>query len=382
MRIRTILQRRLATPAAGFIASVVRAGIVMANRFNLVATEVNPAAAVSATQHSARIDQAPAVAASIVLKEALTPQFVAADIDASLRSAAGTTQTAAVEIDASYHAATVNQSPAVSVTLNGVSGAASVAVAAASSIAASLRDAAGVTQAPGVAAVQSLRSIAAEAFAHSPALAISLPPVSGTAGAASNLPAIAQTARISDYKTPETPAFDVLQTTVNLQRLIGASSVTEEANPRTDWANDASATGINNGSSATFAGNTLGARSGKLVLSYPASVSKSALTIIKVELHFYISQAPPLLGAGALTLSYRIGGGADVVLEALTATNQQVDNLTTPRIYNLTTAVGGSWTALDTIKAVVAASTALSNTGTANCDAVELYVEANRTEVN
>lgn len=176
------------------------------------------------------------------------------------------------------------------------------------------------------------------------------------------------------------PALKLVQTMVSLTRDVGASTVTQEAvGGRSDWATITNAQGKRDGTTATFAGNALGARGGQLVFAYPASASqKAALIISKVELRFYVGQAATTLANGTLKVGYRTGAaGTEVQLEAFTG---DVNFTVSPRVYDLTSFVGGSWTVLDSIKAYINTNTALANSSTASCDAVEVHVEAAKNE--
>lgn len=176
------------------------------------------------------------------------------------------------------------------------------------------------------------------------------------------------------------PAFDVVHSFVNLTANRAANAVVEEAvGTRTDWADDANATGPVNGSVATITGNSLGSRGGRLVLSYPANVGKDALTITKVELKFHISQAGTSLGNGSLRIGYEINGGARIELAAFTA---NLDALITPQTFDITAAVGGVWSLIPTIKTYIEFNTAALNTSSASVDAVLIHIQANRTELN
>lgn len=176
------------------------------------------------------------------------------------------------------------------------------------------------------------------------------------------------------------PAFDVVHSFVNLTANRAANAVVEEAvGARTDWANDANATGPVNGSVATITGNSLGSRGGRLVLSYPANVAKDALTITKVELKFHINQAGTSLGNGSLRIGYEINGGARVELAAFTG---NIDALVTPQTFDITAAVGGVWSRIPTIKTYVEFNAAALNTSSASVDAVLVHIQANRTELN
>lgn len=182
----------------------------------------------------------------------------------------------------------------------------------------------------------------------------------------------------SSAKPQAKAGFKVTETFVRLQRYVGAASIVQEAvGGRSDWANPNNATGINNGVNATFAGNALGARGGRLVGSYAASVDKAALTITLVQMRFHVSQSSTVLNNGTLRLGYRINGGGDVLLAAITDNQNYIGSSLQ---FDLTSVVGGSWAALDTLKSFAETNTPLGNTSAAAVDAFELYVEANKTE--
>lgn len=211
-----------------------------------------------------------------------------------------------------------------------------------------------------------------------PALSVLRGFVTGTAGAQPK-PAVAMSNRnLGTARAPQVPAFDVPQTFVTLQRTAGASSWVEEpVAGRSDWATEVNATGKANGATATCTGNALGARGGVLVLSYPAHVNKTALTITKVELHFHIAQTDTFLNNGTFAWGYRISGGGNVPLGNNVA---NFDALVTPLVYDLTGVVAGDWSKLDTIKTYLSHNSPLGAAAVSRADAVHLYVEANRTE--
>ena len=190
--------------------------------------------------------------------------------------------------------------------------------------------------------------------------------------------AFASRSTINAARPPLRGSFKVTQTMVNLVRTVGAATVVQEAvATRSDWTTPANAQGKRDGTTSTGAGNALGARGGKLVGTPPPSVNKGALDITSVLLNFYVSQAGTVAGNGTLQLGYRISGGGDVVLATLTA---DTASLTTPLSYNLTAVVGNSWPVADTLKWFVSFNTAILNTSTVACDAVELVIQANKTE--
>lgn len=226
-----------------------------------------------------------------------------------------------------------------------------------------------------------IKTVATLRMQSRPAVAILRASCSGAAKAFSN-PAISLSNRSAgtSSKPSQTPGFDIVRTVVQLVSNRAASGVTEEAvGGRTDWANDANATGPVNGTTATIAGNALGARGGRLRLTYPASVNKTALTITKVELRFYATQSGTTLGNGTLQLGYRLGAGADVVLAKITG---NIAALSPPQAFDITGVVAGSWATIDQIATWALFNAALLNTSSAALDAVVIYIEASRTEIN
>lgn len=181
---------------------------------------------------------------------------------------------------------------------------------------------------------------------------------------------------IRSYLTPHTPAFNIVQVTYNLTKRAGADAVAETAvGGRTDWASDASATGIHNGGNATFAGNLLGARGGQLELSYPNSVGKSELTITSGKLYFYGSVSGTLLNNADVQLKYDVGAGF-VTLETITG---DADFSATPKVHDISAALN-TWGKFDALRAAVSASSAAAETWSATLDAVEIEILANRTD--
>ena len=155
----------------------------------------------------------------------------------------------------------------------------------------------------------------------------------------------------------------------------GANAVAETAVAgRTDWTNDANATGVRNGSSAGFAGDALGARGGQLELDYADPVGKDSLVISSARLLFYVQVAGTLLDNADVQLRYAIGGGAFVTAATITG---DVNALTVPRVVDLT-ALATSWPLVASVRAAVRADAGLGETWTAALDAVELEVIASR----
>lgn len=175
-------------------------------------------------------------------------------------------------------------------------------------------------------------------------------------------------------------AASITQLTIDYSRTPGAASVVEtQVGGRTDWTNDASATGLPDGSNATIAGNLLGARGGQLEFSYADFTDKDMLDVSSVVLRFYVSQSGTLLANGSLQLKWRkVSTDSWTVLETITG---NVASLSTPRVFDVTS----SYTApvpsdLNGIETAVSFSAAVAQTYTAACDAVTLSVAASTVE--
>lgn len=170
----------------------------------------------------------------------------------------------------------------------------------------------------------------------------------------------------------------IVQYTHGLVRRVGGNAVVETAvATRTDWASDANvisgANGKHDGSSATFAGNLLGARGGQLELEYANLVNKSALTIQQVLLHFYGSVAGTALNNADVQLRWS-KGGAFTTLETITA---DVNFLAAPKTFDITSQIT-SWADLDALRTAFRAESALGETWTANADACEVEITASQ----
>lgn len=194
-------------------------------------------------------------------------------------------------------------------------------------------------------------------------------------------PALNQTTvLLMPQATTDLPAFNLVQTVISLVGTYPSDAVTQEAATRSDWTDLASAEGAPGAGSpvsATLTSNALGGRSGRLVLNYPDSVDKSQLTISKVELHYYVAQSGTVLSNGNLQLGYRFGAGGITTLATHTG---NVNFLSSPDVYDVTSAVAGDWGNIDAIAAAVTASYGLGIGITASTDAVLLVVTASRSD--
>ena len=174
------------------------------------------------------------------------------------------------------------------------------------------------------------------------------------------------------------PASRITQVTYTLAGLYGAAAVVDEATVGDGWQNDANATGKHDGAVATLSGNVLNAQAGRLVLDFAEFPDKSSLVIGSVQLEFYVRSQGTALNNGDLRLQWRKSPADSwTTLEIIT---DDVDALTTPRVFDLSGSIAG-WSDMDTIQAgVFAATDVAENLIQYQCDAVELRINASRTE--
>lgn len=158
----------------------------------------------------------------------------------------------------------------------------------------------------------------------------------------------------------------------------GASTVTQyDAGGGQDWVNIANAAGKTDGTLATIAGSLIEGRGGRLRLAYPSFGGLGSFTIRTVRLHFYVRQTGTTANTGHLELAARhLDGGTFISsLEKITG---DVDNLVTPRTFDVTTFLD-TWPKIEAASADVAFISKLGDTQTAACDAVHLEIIADRT---
>lgn len=159
--------------------------------------------------------------------------------------------------------------------------------------------------------------------------------------------------------------------TVTRDYSFGSNSVTQTAvGGRSDWAAIANASGANNGTNATIAGNALEARGGRLNLAYAdiPDFTTFGFTVVSAHLDFYTSQAGTTLGNGNLQHQYSVGGA---ITTLATFTGNVTNN---PATYDITSAITSQAT-LDALTAYVPVSYAIANLSSSTCDAVVLRME-------
>jgi len=201
----------------------------------------------------------------------------------------------------------------------------------------------------------------------------------GFAGVMDNIPlnsAAALSTIIKELLMPTVPAANIVQITYDLTSRKGANTATEANGPcgRQDFDTPANAVGIHDTVVATCAGNVLAARCGRLNMTFSPSFGKTNLTIVQVQLHFYY-QITRLLTASA-SGGYTLGGDTQLFSDTASA-----NYLTTPRTFDITTAIAGSWTNIDNIGAYLIADIgAAALNDNVSIDAVELEVTATLTE--
>jgi hypothetical protein len=166
------------------------------------------------------------------------------------------------------------------------------------------------------------------------------------------------------------PGTSVVKVWDNLISLLGAKTCTEYAvGGRTDYSNPTNAVGKHDGTSASIAGNLLGARSGGLEMAYEPLTGKGSMDILTVKLKWYwaISGLGPL---DSHSFYYDIGSGK-TLWKSVTSGSY----LANPDILDLTGIVT-SWTQINSIKTYVESSMQALSTATMSIDAVEREVTA------
>lgn len=207
-----------------------------------------------------------------------------------------------------------------------------------------------------------------------PAVAISLFGMTGQAVSPQKLVAFAQTARISDFKDQDTPAFDLVQASYSLVRRVGGDVA---ANVTGAWTNLANAQDRADAASATSAG-AVTAGSRKLRLDYPNQVGKGDLTITAVRLHLFgaVTGDPTSL-LSTTVVSFNAGAG-EQTLETILG---EFANLGTPRTYDLFALGVDSWAEIDALQTFLSHAFGTAS-ATVSCavDAIEVEVVASRTD--
>ena len=195
----------------------------------------------------------------------------------------------------------------------------------------------------------------------------------------------------SNDTTLHKPAGDVLRVTYDLVHRSGANAVAQTAvNGRSDWTNPANAQGDWNNVLAAFAGNALGARSGRLDLDYADFPDKADLTITAARLFFY-GRVFGTLGNNATVILQWTRGGATLPLQTITgnldflagaggSNGLEFDILGTPLGGPLAAGIE-SWDHLNSLRTFITADAALGEIWGAEIDAVALRVVATRTDL-
>lgn len=198
---------------------------------------------------------------------------------------------------------------------------------------------------------------------------------SGSPVTVEQTPALDLDARLAAFSGPaQTPAFDITQFVLALAGRYGAATATSSGNA---WTNPSNGAGIHDAALATHVGVLLDGHLAILTMAYADFTAKSSLVISSVKLHFYVRQTGTVLNNGDLQLKYNLGAG-NVALATYTG---NVDFLATPDTYDITAAVGGDWTKLDALTAIVHHTTDANEVLiNAAVDAVELEVAASVTQ--
>lgn len=191
-------------------------------------------------------------------------------------------------------------------------------------------------------------------------------------------PALALTQRFAVTDgVPNVPAANLVQVTYALNRRVGAN-VVDNIGPD-PWTNPTNAQGLHDASNATMVGDVLDGLDGILRCAYLNLVNDhTQLAISAVNLHYYVQSTGTVANNGHLALWYRVDGtttfAGATLLELITG---NVANLSTPRTFDITAAVGGDWSKIDAlvgfVRGVTDTAEQLINYA---CTAVELEVVA------
>lgn len=175
------------------------------------------------------------------------------------------------------------------------------------------------------------------------------------------------------------PAINILQIKYDLTHRSGAAAATNIGTFA--WTTPANAQGLHDAAAATMAGDVAAARDGAVRLDYADFVNKTELVISSVLLHFYVQSSGTVANNGDLRLAYRADGTftyGGTVLETITG---NVNNFSAPRTFDITAAIGGSWSKLNDLTAFVRGLTDVGENLIAySANAVELEVVASKTD--
>jgi len=156
---------------------------------------------------------------------------------------------------------------------------------------------------------------------------------------------------------------------------VGANVATNEG-PQ-NWVSPTNAQGLRNGTDATIAdASALATATAPIRLAYPdAAADLQTFTIQTVKLYYLASYVAGVLPVGMKIgkIEYRIGAGAYVLLEnALVSFDSRPAG--SPKVFDITTAMAGSWANVNGIEVRVTFGSGLTETSSAALDAVDLEV--------
>lgn len=186
-------------------------------------------------------------------------------------------------------------------------------------------------------------------------------------------PAVDTDLRVGLKPVQQSPAAEIVRVVYSLNHRSGVQSQSVSGDA---WTNPSNVLGIHNGTVASISASLTAAKSSVFTLPFADFVNKTDLTITTVRLHYYCSQTGTVLNNAATRLRYDFGG-TDIELEILTG---DVSSLTTPRTFDITASVGGSWTQLNALRGIISFQSATAESYTFNLDAIELEVIATRTD--
>ena len=213
---------------------------------------------------------------------------------------------------------------------------------------------------------------------QTPAVAMSTA-TSGTAKATVvPAPSLGTVLNVDGSSARKVPAAKVTRIQFDVTHRRGGSTVVTS----TGWTSPANTidgdAGRANSTFAQVAGTATG-NGGTLVLSYPAQANRANLTITQVTLSFYVGTSVNFALLNNGSLAYSLDNGTTfTVLSALASGLPAA----TPRVFDITAAVGGDWAKIATLRTrVIVSFAAASALDLIALDAIEVTVTAAHTMI-
>lgn len=200
--------------------------------------------------------------------------------------------------------------------------------------------------------------------------------ISGTGAYSAVIEGVSLTTTADLGTFPNKVGGRIVQVLTNLTQLTGVISATSTGS----WTTPGFCVGpARNGNFATNANTLTVAASGDLLAVYATQFNKTDLTITSVTLSVYDKNVAGLVTPTTATVSYSLNSGTSYTVLYTEVGN--VDFSVTPRTFNLTAAVAGSWASLSGFRIKINDTGASSATvSTYSVDAITLTVVANRTD--